>query len=126
MSPPIRCVLDTNVLVSAGISPNGLARRIRDFVLDTGELITSHSILNEYVDVMARPKFDRYLSLETRIQLLSALYASATIVTPARALSECSDPDDDRVLEAAVEAGVDYLVTGNRRDFPNLSRVFRS
>jgi predicted nucleic acid-binding protein len=32
------------------------------------------------------------------------------------------DPDDDKILECAIEAKADYIVTGNIRDFPKQLR----
>ncbi|SPF44918.1 Nucleic acid-binding protein contains PIN domain-like protein (fragment) [Candidatus Sulfopaludibacter sp. SbA4] len=41
------------------------------------------------------------------------------MVAPTVEVRECSDPDDDIFLECAEEAQADYLVTGNRKDFPD-------
>jgi putative PIN family toxin of toxin-antitoxin system len=44
---------------------------------------------------------------------------NATIrVTPRKQLIVTRDPDDNKVLECALEARADYVVTGNTRDFP--------
>jgi predicted nucleic acid-binding protein len=41
------------------------------------------------------------------------------LVEPAGGIGVCSDPDDDMFLECAEAAGADYLVTGNKRHFPD-------
>lgn len=40
---------------------------------------------------------------------------AAEIVEPCFAITECADPDDNRILEAAVEGRADCIVTGDRR-----------
>ena len=43
----------------------------------------------------------------------------ATIVSPRRTLSVTVDPDDNKVVECALEAKADFIVTGNIRHFPS-------
>lgn len=40
------------------------------------------------------------------------------MVRPKRTLTECPDPEDNRLLECAAAAAADYLITGNKRHFP--------
>ncbi len=40
------------------------------------------------------------------------------LVRPREKVVVARDPDDDKVMECAVEAGADFVVTGNTRDFP--------
>ncbi len=43
---------------------------------------------------------------------------AAILVVPRKRLKITSDPDDNKVLECALEARADFVVTGNTRDFP--------
>jgi uncharacterized protein len=43
---------------------------------------------------------------------------AAILVAPRKRLDVTRDPDDNKVLECALEARADYVVTGNARDFP--------
>jgi predicted nucleic acid-binding protein len=43
---------------------------------------------------------------------------AAILVVPRKKLKITRDPDDNKVLECALEARADYIVTGNIRDFP--------
>lgn len=53
-----RIVIDTNVIISALISPNGNAAKFMGDVFDEKyEVVITESILDEYKDVMHRPKF---------------------------------------------------------------------
>lgn len=110
-------VLDTNIVVSATISPAGLERRVFDLAL-TGQLrfCVSREILNEYSEVLARAKFS--INEARLADLLAAIQKSAILFVPRVRVYAAGDPDDDKFLECAQAAGADYLVTGNLRHFP--------
>lgn len=65
------------------------------------------------MDVLGRPKFDRYIDFETRTKVLSEIIEFAAIIEPVESISICRDPKDDMLLELAVGAMADYLVTGD-------------
>jgi uncharacterized protein len=114
---PLRLVIDTNVLVSAALKPEGLRRTT--FLLaitKPARLYVSQPILGEYEDVLARPELKIRKGL--RLQLLQLVRNRSRLVAPARPVDAASDPDDNRFLECADAARADYLVTGNQRHFP--------
>jgi uncharacterized protein len=114
---PLRLVIDTNVLVSAALKPEGLQRTT--LILATtrpARLYVSQPILDEYADVLSRPELRIRKGL--RLQLLQLIKNHAQIVAPSRRLDVCSDPDDNVFLECADKAGADYLITGNSKHFP--------
>ena len=113
----LRLVIDTNIVVSAALKPDGLQRTI--FLLaitKPARLYVSHAIIAEYQEVLARPKMN--ISRGRRHQLLDLVKNRAFFVAPARTLEVTRDPDDNRFLECADAARADYLVTGNQQDFP--------
>ncbi|MEJ7652846.1 MAG: putative toxin-antitoxin system toxin component, PIN family, partial [Chloroflexia bacterium] len=59
-----RFVFDTNVLVSALLHSQGKPRQAFDVAVGRGEVLTSLEMLQELVEVLSRPKFDRYLTRE--------------------------------------------------------------
>jgi putative PIN family toxin of toxin-antitoxin system len=79
-------------------------------------LFLSPPILEEYAEVLKRPKFQ----FDTRRvdRLLRDLTHAATMVTPEGRISASPDESDNRFLECAHASGADYLVTGNKRHFP--------
>lgn len=120
-TPEPRVVLDTNVLISAGLSPHGTSRRVLDWVLAHGRLLLSAETLDELSSrFLLRTKFDRYASVASRTAFIASVAALAETVHVTTALRICADPDDDRIAELAVDGRADVLVTGNRRDFPDL------
>jgi len=117
-------VLDTNVVVSAHLAPQGLERRVLDLAL-AGEVrfCVSAEILYEYEEVLARPKFS---ILSHRLAASLALIRSRSVVLVARRrLDVATDPGDNKFLECAEAADADYLVTGNQRHFPKRWRLTR-
>ncbi len=115
---PLRVVLDTNVVVSACLTPQGAPATILELAL-LGEFIAAISaeVLDEYLEVLSRPKFSR---APDRISVvLAGLMEIAVRVEPAQRTSVSSDDDDNRLLERAEAADADFLVTGNQAHFPS-------
>lgn len=114
---PLRLVIDTNVLVSAALKPEGLQRTTLLIALTKpARLYVSLLILQEYNDVLARPELKIRKGL--RLQLLQLVRNRSHIVVPRRRLEVATDPDDNIFLECADAARADFLVTGNQRHFP--------
>lgn len=117
----VRCVVDTNVLISALISPKGKPNAAVRHVLSHGVFFASPETFWEFESRIQRPKFRKYVTEEQIAQFVELLRAAATFVEVTGALSVCADPDDDKFLEVAVSTGADYLITGNIKDFPSSS-----
>ena len=113
-----RVVLDTNVVISAGLKPSGLEEKIVELVAAREiALYVSPAILMEYEMVFARPKFGR-IDPARISQLLATLATEATTVAPTHSVAESPHEPDNRFLECAEAAKAHYLVTGNKRHFP--------
>ena len=111
-------VLDTNVIVSAHLNAEGYERHVLDLALTRKlRVYVSPEILGEYEGVLARPKFGigrRQIAASMRL-----MRNSAKLIRPLTRLHIAHDESDNRFLECAQAAKADYLVTGNKRDFPN-------
>ncbi len=89
----LRLVVDTNIVISAALKPEGLQRTVLLLAITKpSRLYVSAPILEEY--------------------------RTARFVRPVRHLQVTTDPDDNMFVECADVAGVDYLITGNIRHFP--------
>jgi putative PIN family toxin of toxin-antitoxin system len=109
-------VLDTNVLVSALLSPFGPPARVLDLILGgEARLAYDDRVMTEYRDVLARPKFRS--TSEDVVDLLAFLEADGEPVTARPQRVELPDPDDLPFLEAAAQAEA-ILVTGNVAHYP--------
>ena len=114
-------VLDTDVLVAALRSDSGASRRILERALAREfELLLSVPLMFEYEAVLTRPE---HLSAsgataEDIEEVLDGLAAVAKRVRLAfRWRPALADPNDDMVLETAVNGRAQAIVTFNQRDF---------
>ena len=114
---PLRLVIDTTILVSAAIKPDGLQRTV--LLLATTKPATLYitgAILDEYREVLSRPEVNIRKGLQN--QFLQLIRNRARTVKPSRLPQVATDPDDNKFVECADAARADYLVTGNARHFP--------
>jgi putative PIN family toxin of toxin-antitoxin system len=114
----IRVVLDTNIVISAALRSGSLPETVFNLALDKQiQLCISEPILAEYKDVISRP----HLAIDPRKAALALkrIRDAAQVVSPAKTVAACTDPDDNIFLECAQAAEADYLVTGNQRHFPD-------
>lgn len=111
-------VLDTNVIVSgllksvgppAAVLDLGFAKQFRWYI--------SEPIWTEYGAVLARKRLR--INPRRTAEFLADLRDVAAFVTPARKLRECTDANDNKFLECALEARADFVVTGNARHYPS-------
>src|SRR5579872_4166567 len=108
-----RLVIDTNAFVSRLLLPNSIPARAVRKAMDSGALLVSEATLNELADVVSRPKFDVYVTLEERQQFLRLLARMVEMVPIVYRIRVCRDPKDDRILEVAVNGSADFIVTGD-------------
>jgi uncharacterized protein len=113
----IRAVIDTNILVSAMIAPSGNEALVI-LAVQHGliQACFSEDILQEYAGVLARPRFG-FPDNEIKA-LLYALQNHGDLLDPPALAGISPDPGDDKFLACALAAKADFLITGNKRDFP--------
>jgi uncharacterized protein len=113
----IHAVIDTNVLVSALISPSGNEALI---VLAISQGLIkpyfSAEILREYSEVLPRPKFS--FSPDEVRALIGLLNQKGECLISRVVPLFLPDPADLKFLACAQIGGVNLLVTGNKRHFP--------
>ncbi len=115
---PLRLVIDTNVVISAALKPEGLPRTVVLLALTKpARWYVSEAVMQEYTAVLARPELKIRKGL--RHQFLQLIKNHAEIVVPARLPQVTPDLADNIFLECADAARADYLITGNQRHFPS-------
>lgn len=113
----LRLVIDTNVVISAALKPQGLERVVLTFaVTKPARLYVSEPILDEYAEVLARSLLR--IRKGMRAQILQMIRNRSFPVSPQRHLNVAPDPDDNVFIECADAARADYLITGNSKHFP--------
>jgi len=108
-----RIVFDTNALVSRLLLPSSVPGHAVRKAVDQGLLLVSEATMNELADVLSRPKFDRYISLNDRQQFLRLLGRLAEFVPIIYPVRECRDPKDDKFLEVALNGKAELMLTGD-------------
>jgi len=109
----LRCVFDTNVLVSALLLPDSKPRQALDLALQKGKVLLSFAALAELYQVLSRKQFRRYVDEEGVRRFLAALTREAQWVDVDVRIAACRDPKDDMFLELAVSGRATYIVTGD-------------
>lgn len=115
-----RVVIDTNVLISYALKPDGLAGNVTDFLMANSKQQTANSKLLFCEETFAeletrlwRPKFDRYITLEQRKRVLHDVGMCAIWVEITGKPSYSRDPDDEKFVETALVGQADVLVSGD-------------
>ena len=114
----LKVVLDTNVVVSAAIHTDGAPALLLSLALEGRvKLFVSPALMVEYESVLKRKKFG--LRHKDVFTLMREIKNKAKPVNPSKKVKRIKEDDaDNRILECALEAGADCIVTGNRRHFP--------
>jgi putative PIN family toxin of toxin-antitoxin system len=118
----VRCVLDTNILVSAMRSRVGASSAIiRRLALGEFQSAISTALTMEYADVLSRPgmvpgystdEIDRFIDSICSVSLEARIYFRWRPFLP--------DPKDDLVFECAMASSATHIVTHNLKDFRGL------
>lgn len=110
-----RLVLDTNVLLSALISPHSPSRQLYELWLDRKiDVLTSLEQLDEIRAVTRYPRIRALLPPSLAGRLVNSLRDVATIVGPLPKVEHSPDPDDNFLLATAEVGRANYLVTGDK------------
>lgn len=118
----IRAVLDTNVLISALLFTGSPSRLVTAWQASRLRPIVSAEILEEYLRVLAYPKF--HLSAAEIRGLIEedVLPFVETVRMKPSPVKHLRDPSDAKFISCALAAGVRWLVSGDS-DLLNLHRV---
>ena len=111
-----RAVLDTNVLVSRLISPGGpSAALLLELRAGAFELIVSPELLAELREVLARPKFQTYVTAAEVAGYVELIEHESTVHKDPPPAGEplSADPDDEYLVDLARAAAADVLASGD-------------
>lgn len=108
-----RLILDTNLWISFLISSSFIEL---DNLFRTGNIILlfSEESLEEFVEVVQRPRLQKYFPKKDLEKLLQLFDEYAELVEVKSKLTICRDPKDDFLLNLAIDGKADFLVTGDK------------
>jgi putative PIN family toxin of toxin-antitoxin system len=111
-------ILDTNVLLAGLRSRRGASYKLLTILNDRRwELNISTTLIFEYEEILKREKEQLGLSLQDIENVINSICAIANkrnIFYLWRPLAK--DPDDDFLLDLAIESQADFIITYNRKD----------
>ena len=112
---PVRVVLDTNVYIVAALNPQSIIYKI---VEDSAaqylaQYYTSPEILQELQDKLESPKLG--FSRADVVRWLNRLEEAVAVIRPQQRVDVLTerDPDDNKILECALEAKADLIITAD-------------
>ena len=112
----LKLVLDTNTLVSAFFWEGNEAELLRKIEQSKANLYITSEILKEVEDVIKRPKFDKVMKNAglTPDQIMQKIVSlSHLVIAPKITVKACRDEKDNKFLECAESARVDYIISGD-------------
>ncbi len=116
-----KVVLDTNILVSALLSPYGSPAKVFDHVLNGSVVMCYDSrVIAEYQEVLVRPKF--CFDKQAVRQVMNFIVNTGISVVPFP-VADVFEDEDDKVFYEVAKTAKAHLVTGNIRHFPSIPWV---
>jgi putative PIN family toxin of toxin-antitoxin system len=108
-----RLVIETNALISRLLLPGPIPGQAVRKAVAEDQLLASDDTIMEAADVLARPKFDPYMTVEERRGFLRLLDRIAERIPITHVVRTCRDPRDDKFLELAVNGAAQLIITGD-------------
>ncbi|MBI1917760.1 MAG: putative toxin-antitoxin system toxin component, PIN family [Planctomycetes bacterium] len=108
-----RTVIDTSIAVSAVLLPRSVPRQAFDAAAARGKLLVSEATIAELDEVLRRPKFNRYIPEENRLEFLAALVREAEQVEITEEITACRDAKDNKFLELAISGRASHIISGD-------------
>jgi uncharacterized protein len=109
----LRCVLDTNVLVSALLVQASKPRRALDRAFREGKVLLSFCNARGTLRCFAPKQFRRYIDEEDARSFVAAVSRESEWIDVNVQIQACRDPKDNKFLEVAVSGKATHVITGD-------------
>lgn len=111
-----RVILDTNILISAALNAKSLAALIVMRSFETCNVYCCQETFDELVDVIFRPKLDKYFSgQESRHEFLELMKLNMIPTEVTLTVTDCQDPKDNKFLALARSVNAHFLISGDKK-----------
>ena len=107
-------VIDTNTLISAFLFRYSNPGSALEKAIKNGKVLSSSETFDELSEVLLRPKFDKYISLEQKLAVLKYFKELTMFTKISELITDCRDPKDNKFLELAVSANASCIITGDK------------
>ncbi len=109
----IRAIVDTNIWIHFA-----LADKVEEFILlfskSNVELIFSNLLLYEIYSSFDKPKLSGKLPVDIKEQIRNSVFLLGEIHPVSSVVKVCRDPDDNFLLELALDSNAQFIVTGDK------------
>ena len=119
----MRVVIDTNILISALISPNGVPFQSLKLWGPKYQLVTSEWQIDELRRVSRRKALKPYLKRIEVGTFINELREKASVQGKLPEIDVSPDPDDNNIIATAIAGGAHYIVSGDKRDLLSLRKA---
>jgi len=109
---PDRIVIDTNIFISFLIT-NSFPKLFKLLESNKVILLFSEELLQEFLDVVKRPKLKKYFSEKEISKVLDGIQYYADYIEVYTNVNVCRDPNDNFLLALCYDGKADYLITGD-------------
>jgi uncharacterized protein len=109
-----RFIFDTNCLISALLIPTSVNRKALNKIKGNGLLIYSEETIQELDEVIVRSKFDKYVSIEKRLEFIRQFRTQGKLIEIKGNYTYCRDSKDNRFLNLAYDGDAFCIVTGDK------------
>ncbi len=106
-------VVDTNTLISAFLFKHSATKLAYDKARQLGVLPARSETYNEFCNVLVRPKFDKYVSFDTRLLIINEIKELLVFWEIVVKVAACRDPKDNKFLELAIAPKATCIITGD-------------
>jgi putative PIN family toxin of toxin-antitoxin system len=110
---PAYIVIDTNVIISAGLLPKSKTAQVLALAVTHFVIAQNQHTWHELETRITRPKFDRYFSATGRLEHLVKIAQSMQHFQVSAEVSASRDPTDDKFIALAMDAGARLLISGD-------------
>lgn len=107
-------VIDTNVLLSAALSPEGTACQALNKAYKQFRIAQSESTYQELTTRIYKSKFDKYISDVERQDFLNVVKKYSQFIEIISQVDICRDAEDNKFLELVKDAKAEFLITGDQ------------
>ena len=115
-------VIDTNVIVSALLSPQGVPAKILSFIFDEKvSMLYDKRILAEYTEVLHRQKFA--FRSDLIVHVIRFIERKGVCINALVQEGVFNDEDDKIFYEVFKTGQADFLITGNKKHFPSENNI---
>ena len=113
----INIVLDTNIIISSALTPQGTIAKIMNLIIDDEQtrIYYSSKIIAEYQKVLAYEKLK--IAQEIQTGIINKIQTIGALIEPVASNIYLPHEPDRAFYDAAKTAGA-ILITGNMKHFP--------